>query len=63
MPIYEYHCEKCGLDFDELQPILSEAKTVCPSCGKSKSVKRVFSKPNLRFIGSGFYENDYKKKK
>jgi len=32
-------------------------KTKCPECGKRKG--RCYDVPNLRFVGSGFYVNDY----
>ena len=34
MPIYEYHCNKCGCNFEEiLFPSDGEVKFICPSCG------------------------------
>src|SRR6266513_2309480 len=49
MPTYEYVCEKCGHQFEKIQPISSKALAVCPedSCaqkrwGKGK-VKRAIS--------------------
>jgi putative FmdB family regulatory protein len=41
MPIYEFRCEECGAEFEELVKAGSNA-TACPSCG-SKRVKRTFS--------------------
>ncbi|MBM4445405.1 MAG: zinc ribbon domain-containing protein [Chloroflexi bacterium] len=43
MPVYEYHCLRCGHRF-ELRRRLSEVddETACPKCG-SKSPRRVFS--------------------
>jgi len=35
MPIYEYHCAKCGCDFEELVTS-SSAKITCPQCGGKK---------------------------
>jgi putative FmdB family regulatory protein len=35
MPIYEYHCAKCGCDFEELVRS-SSAKIACPQCGCKK---------------------------
>lgn len=41
MPIYEYHCDGCGKDFEVLVFNSSE-KIQCPDCG-SKKVKRLLS--------------------
>src|SRR4051812_28586632 len=30
MPTYEYVCEKCGHQFEKVQPISAKALTVCP---------------------------------
>lgn len=43
MPIYEYHCDACGTEFDEL--VLSRAQEVdvkCKSCG-SDSIRKLLS--------------------
>lgn len=44
MPIYEYHCEACGADFEEL--ILSRSAqddVKCKSCGSAQIVKLLSS--------------------
>ena len=38
MPIYEFHCEKCGRDFEELVRG-AKPKVLCPSCGARKCRK------------------------
>lgn len=38
MPIYEFHCDSCNKDFEELVPIGTES-IPCPSCA-SKEVRR-----------------------
>ncbi len=41
MPIYEYHCQECGRDFETL--VLKEGEAVaCPACG-SRRVGRQLS--------------------
>jgi putative FmdB family regulatory protein len=43
MPIYEYHCEKCGEEFELLRGMAdSDYDIKCPKCGE-ESAKRVFS--------------------
>ncbi|MBE6440756.1 MAG: zinc ribbon domain-containing protein [Desulfovibrio desulfuricans] len=37
MPIYEYNCNKCGQDFEEL--VFDEALPACPHCGSSDTRK------------------------
>lgn len=52
MPIYEYKCEKCSHEFECLCRTHDDA-VVCAYCG-SLSVKRLISKSNLQFKGSGW---------
>jgi len=44
MPIYEYECQKCHYQFDEL--ILSETQahpSRCPACGAKRLKRRISS--------------------
>jgi putative FmdB family regulatory protein len=44
MPIYEYHCAPCDLDFETL--VRSDADLPrCPQCGATDSLARQFSVP------------------
>lgn len=56
MPIYEYHCEKCG-DFDVMQKITAGPLRKCPTC-KSK-VKKLMSNTAFQLKGTGWYVTDY----
>lgn len=38
MPIYEYHCTKCGADFEEIVGANANAP-VCPECHSPKTEK------------------------
>jgi putative FmdB family regulatory protein len=40
MPIFEFHCTKCGIDFEELVLSRSE-KIACPKCACKKVSKRM----------------------
>jgi len=47
MPVYEYKCENCGYQFEELQKINDKPLTRCPKCqGK---LKKLFSTTNFKF--------------
>ena len=42
MPIFEYRCNDCGEEFDELESIANRDKPhKCPSCGSMKSERRI----------------------
>lgn len=56
MPIYEYHCPKCGT-FETTQRITEPALKRCPTC-KSK-VERMISATSFVLKGSGWYATDY----
>jgi putative FmdB family regulatory protein len=70
MPTYEYVCEKCGHQFEKLQPISAKALTICPKelCarkrwGKGKVKRAISTGGGLIFKGSGFYATDYRSEK
>jgi putative FmdB family regulatory protein len=42
MPIYEYRCEACGTQFEELVSASAKSGPPCPSCG-AKKPKRLYS--------------------
>ena len=67
MPTYEYHCEKCGKNFDVFQSMRDQAFTECPQehCQQAEwghgNVKRLLGTgAGLIFKGSGFYITDYR---
>ena len=67
MPTYEYHCEKCGKNFEAFQSMRDEAFRECPKelCRKAKwghgKVKRLLGTgAGVIFKGSGFYTTDYR---
>ena len=43
MPIFEYECEKCGYNWDELFLGKAKNKLICPKC-ESKSVVKKLSR-------------------
>lgn len=59
MPIYEYHCEKCGRYFEKMESVNSEKEAVC-ECGSKAN--RLISQSAFHLKGSGWYTSDYKNK-
>ena len=59
MPLYEYHCEKCGATFEVRQKFSDEPLTTHDDCGGT--LQRLLSAPALQFKGSGWYITDYAK--
>ena len=42
MPLYEYHCEGCGRDFEEQQSLnFNKADTECPYCMQKKAALKI----------------------
>lgn len=46
MPTYEFHCEKCGKNFEQVWSLSEYDKQIkathkCPKCGSTKVVKTI----------------------
>jgi putative FmdB family regulatory protein len=59
MPIYEYHCSKCG-DFETMQRMSDQPLTTCPTC--RRKVTKLISSTTFHLKGSGWYITDYARK-
>lgn len=59
MPIYEYHCGKCG-DFETMQRMSDKPLTQCPTC--RRKVTKLISSTTFQLKGSGWYVTDYARK-
>ena len=59
MPLYEYHCLKCGKNFDALQKFADPPVKKHQGCGGK--TERVLSAPSFQLKGSGWYITDYGK--
>jgi putative FmdB family regulatory protein len=59
MPIYEFHCEKCGKDSEILVRSSDWKGTKCPQCGSTKLGKKfsVFASSNGEGSDSGSCQN------
>ena len=58
MPVYIYHCENCGVQFEKQQSFVDHPLVRCPECGK-KTLKKVYQPVGIVFKGSGFYATDH----
>jgi putative FmdB family regulatory protein len=53
MPIYEYFCEKCNLNFEQFLPVAKYGDpVVCPDCGGAS--KKLISHCNFNLPGDDF---------
>lgn len=59
MPIYEYHCHKCGQHTEMIQKFSDAPLNRCPQCGGK--VSKLMSNCSFHLKGSGWYVTDYKK--
>jgi putative FmdB family regulatory protein len=59
MPVYTYHCENCGVEFERQQTFTEEPLKTCPECRK-KTLRKIITPTRVIFKGSGFYATDHK---
>jgi putative FmdB family regulatory protein len=57
MPVYTYHCDNCGIQFEKTQKFSDQPLTRCPECSK-KALRKVYTPVGIVFKGSGFYSTD-----
>src|SRR5215213_3347429 len=61
MPTYDYKCDGCGHQFEEMQSFSADLLKTCPKCGQDQ-LRRLFGTgAAILFKGGGFYETDYKR--
>jgi putative FmdB family regulatory protein len=60
MPLYEYQCEACGHQFEQIRKFSDPPLEACPVCGGA--VQKLMSSPAFQFKGSGWYITDYARK-
>ena len=61
MPTYQYVCQNCGHELEELQSMTEPPLTHCPKCKTDRLTRVMGTGSGLIFKGSGFYRTDYKK--
>jgi putative FmdB family regulatory protein len=59
MPVYVYHCEECGYQFEQQQKFSDKPLKRCPECGKD-SLHKVYTPVGVIYKGSGFYSTDHR---
>ncbi|MGM0555006.1 MAG: FmdB family zinc ribbon protein [Myxococcota bacterium] len=62
MPIYDYRCEACGHEFEDLRSFSDPDPEACPECGED-AVRKLITGGNFQLKGSGWYVTDYGGKK
>lgn len=60
MPIYEYRCDACGHELEQMQKISDPPLIDCPACGQP-TLRKQISAAAFRLKGGGWYETDFKK--
>ena len=60
MPIYEFICQSCGNEFEQIRSFSDSSVPACVKCGSTQVVRRM-GRPAIHFKGSGWYINDSKK--
>lgn len=58
MPIYEYRCDGCGHEFEEMQKVSDAPVARCEHCGGRK-VYRLISRSSFQLKGGGWYADLY----
>jgi putative FmdB family regulatory protein len=57
MPLYEYQCDACGHQFEQIRKFSDPPLEICPKCGGA--IRKLISSPACQFKGSGWYATDY----
>lgn len=58
MPIYEYVCETCSSEVEEMQKFSDPPLSECPQCHELKLIRKV-SKTSFHLKGNGWYKDHY----
>ncbi len=58
MPIYEYFCDNCNVEYEAIQKVSDAALTKCSTCDEETLVKQA-SKSAFHLKGGGWYRDGY----
>ena len=61
MPTYEYACEACDHQWEEIQSMKDEPIKDCPACS-GDTAKRLISKSSFVLAGGGWAKEGYSNK-
>ena len=56
MPIYQYKCNNCKLEFEEKNKFSDSISVKCPNC--DSIARKIFAPVPIIYKGSGFYCTD-----
>lgn len=59
MPIYEYRCNRCGLQKEYIQRMSDAPMTDCPVC-KTATLSKMVTAAGFQLKGGGWYVTDFK---
>ena len=62
MPIYDYECLDCKLQFEVEAKMSDSPPTGCPTCSKA-NLRKMISRTSFVLKGGGWYVTDYKSTK
>ena len=57
MPVYEYRCDACNIQFELRQKFSDPPEDRCPTCGGA--VRKIVSAVSFRLKGGGWYGDGY----
>lgn len=57
MPLYEYKCQECGLQFEVRQKFSEAPISECRDCGGA--VNKLISQSGFALKGGGWYQQSY----
>ncbi|MGD0676848.1 MAG: FmdB family zinc ribbon protein [Polyangiaceae bacterium] len=59
MPTYEYACDACGHEWEEMQRITAPPIEVCPKCSAPSAHRLISGGTNFILKGGGWYSDLY----
>src|SRR5271166_1792722 len=59
MPTYEYACQECHHEWEEIERITAPPIEVCPKCGKSSAHRLISAGTGFILKGGGWYSDLY----